>query len=83
MDHYIRDFYFSSSDEFSQKHFHQDIPLHVEKGWQWEVIHQKAPTLCKGWFELAQLEAQDQIEFTKEFWYANPFNSRTEPFIGT
>lgn len=74
MDSQIRDYYCQPSDTSPGGKFHQVIPLHENKGWTWEELKQKVPNLKRGWYELSQLNTQDRIEFTYEFWLSQlPF----------
>lgn len=68
MDSHVLEFYSTYSEETPQGHFHQVLPLHIESSLSWEQVSQLAPTIIKGWYELAHLSSQDRIDFTKEFW---------------
>jgi hypothetical protein len=82
MDPYVSEYYRKPSEGLPNGHFHEVIPLHEEKGWQWKELNEKAPDLPRGWFELAQLSSQDRVEFVKDYWLTKlPFNPRLEPFL--
>lgn len=65
MNDHLPDFF---ADRDPGKHFYQVISLHEKEDLNWEEIAQMMPLLPKGWFELAQLQVADRIEFTYEFW---------------
>jgi len=82
MDQHIREFYSKSSDEFSKGCFHLVIPLHDHNEIPWEVISEQCPELCKGWYELAQLKANDRIEFTRDYWLSIlPYHPGLDVFL--
>lgn len=68
MDRHALEYYKPFSDESPHGHFHQVIALHEQENSKWEKISKLAPSLCKGWYELARLDVQDRIDFTREFW---------------
>lgn len=81
MDPYVSEYYRKPTSEIPNSHFHQVFVLHDED-WGWEDLKDKVVELPRGWFELAQLPAQDRIEFIKDFWLTKmPFNPRLEPFL--
>ena len=55
--------------------FYEVIPLHEDKGHSWKKLHDKVPSVPRGWHELSQLGLKDRIEFLREFWLS------TLPFI--
>ncbi|MEI8366127.1 MAG: SMI1/KNR4 family protein [Parachlamydiaceae bacterium] len=68
MDHHLKEFYRQSSDGAPRSSFHSVIPLHKTPNITWEEIKAKAPDLSRGWFELSHLNANDRIEFSRDFW---------------
>lgn len=68
MDLHAIEYYTAYSDESPHSHFHAVIPLHDHPLLGWLEAVKLAPTLCRGWYELAHLPVQDRIEFTREFW---------------
>ena len=68
MDNHIGDFFCSSNENAPKGHFHNVIALHQVPDFKWEDVKEKSPTLPKGWFELANLDAQSRIDFTYAFW---------------
>lgn len=80
MDH-IKEFYCQSSDECPHGNFHSIIALH-ETDVSWKVISARVPQLPRGWYELAQLNLKDRIEFTRDFWLAKlPYRPHLTEFI--
>lgn len=51
------------------------IPLEMEDVISYEEAKAKAPDLPKGWFELSQLNVEDRIQFTRDYWI------NTLPFV--
>lgn len=77
MDRHVKEFYCQYADDTPKGHFHSVIPLHEAPDIDWSSLKALVPTLCKGWYELAQLPVQDRIDFTHEFWTAKlPYHPR-------
>lgn len=70
MDHHIKDFYSTPSEGSPSGNFHTVIALHEAPDIDWKLLHEQVPKLCRGWFELAQLNSKDRIEFSRDFWLA-------------
>jgi hypothetical protein len=83
MNSHVRRFYRKYIDEeVPVRFYHEVIALHEHPRMSWEETKSKAPSLPKGWYELALLAAEDRIEFTKEFWLsALPFISHVHAFL--
>lgn len=82
MDHHIKEFYSQYSDETPRGNFHKVISLNQETDLDWEIVKQKVPDLCKGWYELAHLQLKDRIDFTREYWLAKlPYHPPMESFL--
>ncbi len=48
--------------------YHEVISLHEAPRFSWEDLSKKAPSLPKGWYELARLNTADRIEFIRDYW---------------
>jgi len=71
MDKHVKEFFSESSDENKPDgNFHRVIALHTSPEIKWKEISKKAPTLPRGWYELAHLSIKDRIEFLRDFWLA-------------
>jgi hypothetical protein len=82
MDLHAIEYYSAYSEPGSHGHFHRVIPLHDEPLLDWSEANKLAPTLCRGWYELAQLPVQDRIEFTREFWRTKlPYHPHLDEFL--
>lgn len=68
MDTHAIEFYSDYSEKRPHGHFHRVLPLHNNPGASWGEASELAPRLCRGWYELAQLNVEDRIEFTRDFW---------------
>ncbi len=69
MNSHVRRFYRKFADEDVSSHlYHEVIALHETPQVSWEEITLKAPTLPRGWHELARLDPLDRIEFIRGFW---------------
>ncbi len=68
MDEHIKAFFQSTPDESPGGHFRKVIALHEQQELKWEELHKMAPSLPRGWYELALLTTQDRVEFTRDFW---------------
>ncbi len=74
MDSHVKEYFRQFSDETPHGNFHQVIPLHETKKYDWKEIHNMVPSMCKGWFELSRLPSPDRLEFIRDFWFAQlPF----------
>lgn len=83
MDQHIKEFYRQFSDEAPEGRFHRVIALHEVPDLEWESIHHKFPVLCKGWYELTHLKAEDRIEFTRDYWLSKlPYHPKISQFLG-
>lgn len=79
---HVKEFYQQFSDETSRGRFHKVIALHENKEINWKIAQEKAPELCKGWFELAQLNPKDRVEFCRDFWLTKmPFHPHFPKFL--
>lgn len=84
MNEHVSDFFSQASDDAPHGNFHRVIALHNAPESTFEEIHAVVPDLCKGWHELAYLEAADRIEFTRDYWLAKlPFDPKTTQAIIT
>lgn len=65
------------------ENYHRVWPLHLEKGSSFELVQQEAPTLPRGWWELAGLFPTDRIEFVRGFWQMTlPYAPHVDVGIG-
>jgi hypothetical protein len=82
MDFHAIEFYSAYSEPGPHGHFHKVIALHEDPLLDWNEVLDIVPTLCRGWYELAQLAIQDRIEFTREFWLAKlPYHPNLNEFL--
>lgn len=82
MDIHVKDFFSQFHDESQTGHFHKVIQLHDSPHISWETISSEVPSLCKGWYELAQLSSKDRIEFKRDFWLARlPYHPNICEFL--
>ncbi|CCB87372.1 MULTISPECIES: SMI1/KNR4 family protein [Parachlamydia] len=83
MDHHIREFYSTTSDDESPKGcFHSVVALHDNPNATWEVISEQCSELCKGWFELSRLKPADRIEFIRDYWLSMlPYHPGLDKFL--
>lgn len=83
MNSHVRRFYRTFvNDATPVRFYHEVIALHENPQMQWKEIEQKAPSLPRGWHELALLDPNDRIEFVKDFWLsALPFVSHIHEFL--
>ncbi len=83
MDLHAIEFYSAYSEPGPHGHFHKVIALHEERLVDWDEAVEMAPTLCRGWYELAQLPVQDRLEFTRDFWLTKlPYHPTLNEFLG-
>lgn len=81
MDQHVKEFYQSTSEGEPRGGFHQVIPLH-DSLLDWNELHKMAPSLPRGWFELAHLKTRDRIDFIKDFWISMiPFQPHFIEFL--
>lgn len=82
MNEHIQSFFNRSPDDSSTGHFHCVIALHDQPNISWEELHQMAPSLPRGWYELAQLSESDRTDFVHDYWVSTlPFQPRFTDFI--
>jgi hypothetical protein len=82
MDVHAADYYSAYSEPGPHGHFHKVIALHEDPLLDWSDAVKIAPSLCRGWYELAQLPLQDRIEFTREFWLTKlPYHPNLNMFL--
>lgn len=82
MDSHIFEYYRPSTDESPGGHFNDVIPLHDNPHIGWSEVHEIAPKLGKGWFELSRLSSKDRIDFTMQFWMSKLADQPTiMPFL--
>lgn len=80
MDSHIFDFYSLGSGKSGK--FYDVIPLHEHPELTFAQAQSKAPTLPKGWYELARLKTNDRIEFVGEFWLSKlPYHPKLKESI--
>lgn len=71
MNSHVRRFYRKFVDEDAPiRLYHEVITLHEAPRFTWEELSAKVPHLPKGWFELAYLNKEDRIAFSRDFWLA-------------
>lgn len=57
-------------------------PYHETSDLNWEEMKERAPSLTKGWFELAQLDGSLRIEFLRDYWINSlPYSPQVFAFI--
>lgn len=82
MDLHAIEYYSAYSEKAPHGHFHRVIALHDDPLVEWQQASELAPRLCRGWYELAQLPAQDRIDFTRDFWIAKlPYCPHLSEFL--
>lgn len=82
MDLHAIEYYNTYPEPGPHGHFHKVIALHNDPLLDWLDATKIAPSLCKGWYELAQLPVQDRIEFTRDFWLAKlPYHPNLNEFL--
>lgn len=67
MDQQFNAFFHEFSGESPLGNYHKVIAL-GQSPLTWEEVKEKAPGICKGWFELSHLEKEARLEFTEQFW---------------
>lgn len=82
MDHHVKEYFRLSSEESPRGNFHKVIALHEAPDISWDAIEKVIPDLCRGWYELAQLNTKDRIEFLRDFWLAKlPYSPAANELI--
>lgn len=84
MDEFYSDAYTDPLKPYSHREpFIKVLALHEEKKTlDWNELSEQIPLLSRGWFELSRLDAQDRIEFTRDFWLSKiPFVSHNDEEI--
>lgn len=83
MNSHVHRFYQKYADEETPiRVYHEVIALHEEPRLPWEEIAARAPSLPKGWYELAGLNPKDRIEFTRAYWTSTlPFSPSSHAMI--
>lgn len=82
MDLHAVEYYSAYSEPGPHGHFHKVIALHDHPYLDWPDAVEIAPTLSRGWYELARLPIQDRIEFTRDFWLAKlPYHPDLNQFL--
>jgi hypothetical protein len=82
MDSHVKKFYRQFSDETPDGRFHRVIALHEAPDIEWSVLHKQFPMICKGWYELTLLDADDRIEFIRDYWLAKlPYRPQLSEFL--
>jgi hypothetical protein len=73
MDRHVIDF-FKTFSEGEAGSFHEVISLNEKGAIEWKEAIKKAPTLPRGWYELAHLSLEDRLDMVRDFWLAKlPF----------
>lgn len=76
MDRHVREYYGRAMEASRKGLFHSVIPLH-EVSAEWPEATARAPSLPRGWFELARLQGNDRLEFTRDYWLSQlPYHPR-------
>lgn len=84
MDRHVKEFFSQFSDDAPMGNFHRVIPLHDAPDIDWDTLHKLVPGLCKGWYELANLENKDRIEFLRDYWIDKlPYHNGISELIQT
>ncbi len=82
MQHHIKEYYKQSSGDTGKGKFHKVIHINEANELLWEEIQELAPSLPRGWFELAHLKPSDRLEFTRDFWIAKlPYHPPLQEFL--
>ncbi len=82
MDQHAKKFYRQTSEDSPKGHFFKVIALHDKHIYDWNTIHALAPSLPKGWFELAGLVVNDRIEFLRDYWISKmPYHPKLQIFL--
>lgn len=82
MDLHALEYFKPYSQETGSGRFHRVIALHEEPVLNWLEASSLAPSLCRGWYELASLEPKDRIEFIRDYWLSRlPYHPRLEEEI--
>lgn len=82
MDLHAKEYYSIYVDPGPHGSFHAVIALHDNPVLDWSQVSELSPTLCRGWYELAQLPVEDRIEFTRDFWLGKiPYHPDLNAFL--
>lgn len=82
MSRHIDKFYRRAEDETPNEKFHEVIALHSTCDIAFGDLLKKMPSLPQGWYELAQLNSKDRIEFVREFWFSKlPYHPLLNNFL--
>lgn len=82
MDFHAIEYYSVYAEPGPHGHFHKVMALHDDPFLDWTKVHKMVPSLCRGWYELAQLSAQDRIEFTRDFWLTKlPYHANLNDYL--
>lgn len=86
MDLHVKEYFLPFSENCPHGTFHKVIDLNTTLDFDWKTIHNRVPTLPKGWYELSQLTVQDRIDFLRDYWLSKiPFCphilERLDPFF--
>lgn len=68
MDHHVKEYFRQFSDETPRGNFHHVLSLHDAPDIQWEDVKAKIADLPRGWYELAEMKAQDRIDMLRDYW---------------
>jgi len=75
MEEHIKKYFSLISEDTVGGKFAEVLVLHETPDVTWDVISAAVPNLPRGWYELAQLEAEDRVDFTRDFWLSKlPFH---------
>lgn len=79
MEPYIKKYFSEVSEAQSAKNYFKVTVLQGEESSSFEEIQALAPTLPRGWYELARLKKEDRVEFTRDFWISKlPYHPETQ-----
>jgi hypothetical protein len=83
MNSHVHRFYRKFADEQAPiRLYHEVISLHEAPRFSWEDLSEKAPSLPKGWYELAHLNTPDRIEFIRDYWLSTlPYLPHAHAFL--
>ena len=82
MDSHLKYYFRQSSEEEPHGNFHTVLSLHESPEFEWETLHQKIPSLPRGWYELSRLSSKDRIEFSRDFWLSQlPYRAELNSFL--
>lgn len=82
LDRHVKEYYQSFSDEALPGNFHAVVAIHERPEMDWDELYALAPSLPRGWYEVARLPSADRIEFVREFWMARlPYHPFLSEFL--